>query len=133
MRTGADGQTRMVLKPTSFQARLLVIEWFESIRLIESNYLPDAPEPNRLQQCRTMSDRPFPQPTDFTVRRISAGAGRLFGSLPPHPSGILDIPALTTLCRPGRSAALRRRAAAARGVGRGGASGARSETRWPEG
>jgi hypothetical protein len=107
MRTGEDGETRMFLIPTSFQARLLVIQWYESIRLLEDNYLSAVPgqnpEQNPLPHCRTLSDRPFPQPTEFTVRRIAAGAGRLFGNLQAgQSSAVIDIPMLTRLCRPGR-------------------------------
>jgi hypothetical protein len=57
----------------------------------------------RPRDCRTQSDRPYPEPTDFKPCRISAAAAHLFSSLTSRPAGgRIDIRLFTELCPKGR-------------------------------
>lgn len=100
--TDAEGKVTFHIKPTSFEAKIVMESWYHSIKLIETNFIAD--QTNHKYgpgDCRTSSERPFPKPTLFSASRISAAAGRIFGSLSSS-SSIIDIRALKERCPRGR-------------------------------
>jgi hypothetical protein len=102
-RMDAGRQIRVLLKPTSYQAKIIVERCYQAIKTVEENYIADATnlDAYMLSDCRTSSERPFPKPTTFAATRISTATGRILASLNPT-SSTIDIRKLKERCTAGR-------------------------------
>ena len=101
--TDEEGQVRVFLKPTSYQAKIIVERWYQAIKTVEESYIADATNQDafRISDCRTSSERSFPKPTTFAATRISTATGRILASLNPS-SSTIDIRLLKERCNAGR-------------------------------